>query len=125
MEKISHKAVENMSFLESILSCDNIKTEEFHCLADYNCPFVVSWYSVGSNLLVNWSMWSYLPELKNRANQRILVPCAAYKWMSQISNRMPITIPHTVSDPAAPIVNNFTEHKKTCHLLKSSNRRLA
>lgn len=49
MEKISHKGVENMSFLESILSCDNIKTEEFHCLADYNCPFVVSWYLVGSN----------------------------------------------------------------------------
>ena len=53
MEKINHKGSESMSFLESILSCDNMKTEEFHCLADYNCPFVVSWYSVGSNLLAN------------------------------------------------------------------------
>lgn len=79
MEKVSHEGVEIMSFLESISLCYNIKIKDVHCLANYNCPFVVGWYSVGSNLLANKSTWSYLPEEKHRANQRIIITCAAYK----------------------------------------------
>lgn len=52
-ENISHEGVEIMPFLESISLRCNIKIKEFQCLADYNCPFVASWYSMSSNLLAN------------------------------------------------------------------------
>lgn len=53
VETISYAGLEIMTFLESISFCYNIRVNEFHCLANYNCPFVVGWYSVDSNLLAN------------------------------------------------------------------------
>lgn len=52
-EQVSHASLEVMSFTKSISLRYTIRINEFHCLASYNCPFVVSWYSVDSNLLAN------------------------------------------------------------------------